>query len=289
MKFRIKLISFWVTLIMMLSLPFLVQSKVDTYTPIEISSPPIDSYADEIVEGLSYILLNGQNALGAPDAVYAQIFQGYTNGLLTLDMGRYEKIVNGTGDDFTVHCLSGGYTIKAGSNIQQPLTTIGQGENTTSFDLSSVGLEEARYVQVQYRTGVNVFLDAIETIHQEVSPSESIDPIITPVDDFEVWDNISAVEFTWEVIEENPWNYSISINDEIITENEWFDAEIDFSYTINGPEILEITLVVYDFFGSSSSDTVVVEIKAADGVSALSLVFSLVVLFGVTFMLKRKK
>ncbi|MHA1199873.1 MAG: hypothetical protein ACTSQF_11145 [Candidatus Heimdallarchaeaceae archaeon] len=288
MRLRKKPIMLAIILVSMISLPPLASSKINTIAPYQISSSPFDIYADSIVEGISYIYLSGENALGAPDAEYAQIFLEYTNGLLTFDMGRYEKIVNGTGDDFTVHCLSGGYTVKAGNNIQQPLTTIGQGDNTTSFDIGNY-LEDARYVQIQYRTGTIVFLDAIEAINLETITYEEVDPIITPVADFWVWDNESKVEFTWEIVETSPWNYTITINDDFYSEGQWSDYGLDFSYTVAGPEELQISLQVSDVHGNSIVDTVNVEIRDSDEASALSMVLSIISLLGIGFISKKRK
>ncbi len=289
MMFRKKPIIFVLILVSMISFPSFIHSNVNNFSPYQISIPPSDAYADEIVEGVSYIYLFGENALGAPDGEYAQLLLEYTNGILTLDMGRYEKILNGTGDDFTVHCLSGGYIVKAGNDVKQPLTTLGEGENTTSFDLADGGLVEARYVQVQYLNGTVVYLDAIEALNGEIPLPEAMIPDITPVDDFWVWENSSKVEFTWEISEYHPWNYTIIVNDIIYEQGEWLETNIDFSYDIDGPEVLQIMLEANDYYGYSAGDTVTVEIREIDKASSLSVILSLLSLFGVVYILKKNK
>ncbi|GAH82763.1 unnamed protein product, partial [marine sediment metagenome] len=60
----------------------------------------VDAYADEVVLDFTIFTSDGINSIGAPDGIYAQIFSDYLDGSLTLDMGRYEAIINDEGDDF---------------------------------------------------------------------------------------------------------------------------------------------------------------------------------------------
>ena len=121
-----------------------------------------DSYANELVEELSYSYTNGSGALGAPDGFYCQVFSDYSNGIITLDMGNNEQILNGVDDDFNVIAGQGLYRIKVGNNLSQPFIIIGTAEGNQSFDLASIGLEETRYIQIEYISGLYVEIDAID-------------------------------------------------------------------------------------------------------------------------------
>ena len=263
-------------------------NNVSPFT-ISIMTPPSDAYADEILNPDNpFFYLDGPNALGSPDGEYAQIFVGYANGYIQFDMGRYETITNDTGDDFSIICLQGSYIVKVANDVTKAFTTIGSGQNTTSFDLNDVEFSSARYVEVQCTSVESVYLDAIEAIHYENPASETDDPIITPIEDFTTWDNESKVQFTWEIVEAYPWSYSIVINDEIYEEGNWIEQNIDFSYTIESAETLQISLEVEDFFGNTAVDTVIVEIKAAK-TSAISIMLSFLALFSVVAILKKYK
>ena len=67
-----------------------------TYVKIVIAGDP---YADEFILVASLYHFNGENAVGAPDGEFAQVFSDYGSGYITLDMGRDEDIINGEGDD----------------------------------------------------------------------------------------------------------------------------------------------------------------------------------------------
>ena len=124
-----------------------------------------DSYANELVEELSYSYTNGSDALGAPDGFYCQVFSDYSNGIITLDMGNNEQILNGADDDFNVIAGQGFYRIKVGNNLSQPFVVIGTAEGNQSFDLASIGLEEARYIQIEYISGLYVEIDAVDAYY----------------------------------------------------------------------------------------------------------------------------
>ena len=289
MKLKIRIAFFALFLLCIFGFSSIINSNIENKVSYRILTPPQDSYADEIVESISYFYFDGTNALGAPDEEYARIFAGYANGRLTLDMGRYESIINGSGDDFTIHCLSGVYTVRAGNDASTFLKNLGQGENTSSFDLETAGLTEARFIQVEYNDGGNVYLDAIEAINLEPPIIDSTEPEITPVEDFSVWDNTSKVEFTWLIDEAHPWNYTIKLNDVIYEQGEWINPNIDFNYDVTRPETLHIVLQVDDYFGNSAMDTVIVEIKGTGKTSSISVLMSFICLLGITFVYFRNK
>ncbi|MCE7743071.1 MAG: hypothetical protein GOP50_11535, partial [Candidatus Heimdallarchaeota archaeon] len=58
---------------------------------------------------------------------------------------------------------------------------------------------------------------------------------------------------------------------------------------IDGSETLTIKMTAYDFFGYSSVDTVLVEIRDSAEASALPLVLSIISLIGIVFISKKRK
>ena len=288
MKRNVYQITFVMFIASILSIPSLVCASIDTTYPIQFNTPPADLYADEMIDALSAFFRFGENALGAPDAEYAELFLEYGNGYLTYDMGAYERIWNDTGDDFTVISHSGAYIVKVGNNIQQPLITIGDASDNASFDLNDVGLEYAQYVQIQYLAGGEVYLDAIEAIHLEAITPETNPPVITPVEDFTTYNNETNVEIIWDITDSYPWNYEIHIDDVLYQEGRWLDGEVILIYEIQNPKTITVEMTAYNFFGYSSTDIVVVEIKDVDGTSALSILLSLLTLLGVTIVLKKR-
>ncbi len=124
-----------------------------------------DSYANELINELSYYYISGSDALGAPDGVFSRIFSDYSSGLITLDMGNNEQILDGTGDDFNVIAGQGTYKVKVGNNLSQVFVDIGTAEGNQSFDLAFIGWEEARYIQIEYISGLYTEIDAIEAFY----------------------------------------------------------------------------------------------------------------------------
>lgn len=288
MKREVSRITLIIFLLSILIIPSFIHSSVETTSPIQINAPPSDVYADDVIYTLTAFIRYGEKALGAPDGEYTELFEEYGNGYITLDMGEYEKIWNGTGDDFTVHSHSGQYIVKVGNNIHQPLFTIGSFSDTTSFDLNDTGLEYVQYVQIHYSAGGEVYLDAIEAIHLEVITPETDTPIITPVEDFWVYDNQTSVDITWYVTDIHPWNYSIIIEGEEYQTGLWLEEEINLSYIIEKPGNITVQLYAYDFFGYYSLDEVEVEIRGTGKTSALPIVLSLLSLLGLTIALNKR-
>jgi hypothetical protein len=133
-----------------------------------------DPYADSIVEEHSSYYYDGENAIGAPDGNFASIFLSYTIGSLMLDMGKSESILDGDGNDLKV-VAEGNYTVWVGNNPSQPMTTLGIGMHNQSYDLSTIGSNESRYIRIDYNGGANVLLDAIVAYNYNV-PEDNTTP-----------------------------------------------------------------------------------------------------------------
>ncbi len=86
------------------------------------------------------------------------------DGVIVLDMGPApSSIINIQGNDLTVHCTNNGsYTVYAASDIDlldSEQSKIGDGQGTQSFDLETIGLNTARYIQIKTSSAV---IDAVE-------------------------------------------------------------------------------------------------------------------------------
>jgi hypothetical protein len=99
-----------------------------------------------------------------------------TTRQLCIDMER--PVHNVTGTDLTVFRSSGSgtATVKGSNSWQGPWTTIGTANSAqTSFDISSVGLDSVRYVELTSSGTFNV--DAIEGVNDYVGLSEAKFPV----------------------------------------------------------------------------------------------------------------
>jgi hypothetical protein len=100
-------------------------------------------------------------ALGAPDGVsYSMGLSGYANTIV-FDVDPFQPIRNQPGNDVTVYA-SGLYSLSAANNWEGPWFALGSGSGQANFDLSSVGLDSARYLKI-VSTGTTT-LDAISYV-----------------------------------------------------------------------------------------------------------------------------
>ncbi|GAH96440.1 unnamed protein product, partial [marine sediment metagenome] len=88
-------------------------------------------------------------ALGPEDNVFFSLGQG---GYVVLDMGLNTLIVNSIGDDFTVYegddGIAEAYEVFVSNNWDGSWNSCGSATGTASFDLSTAGLSQARYIKV---------------------------------------------------------------------------------------------------------------------------------------------
>jgi len=220
-----------------------------------------DSYADDFLEEFSVYCVDGNYAENAPDNISAEIFYDYSNGLLTLDMGLNEEILDGAGDDFSVIAGQGEYYVKAINSLSNPFALVGLGAGNQSFDLNSIGFSSARYIQVEYRSGEKVEIDAIEAIHYNIIESDDENPVINEIADFWIFDNQSQINLLWEVTDLTPWNYSIYVNNTIIESGSWDGSNIEFVYSTQDLKLINVKLIVGDYFGNIAESDVIITIK----------------------------
>jgi len=226
-----------------------------------------DSYADDFLEELSVYCVNGNYAENAPDNLSAEIFDNYSNGILTLDMGLNEEILDGVGDDFFVIAGEGECFVKVENSLSKPFSLVGLGAGNQSFDLNSIGFSSARYVQIEYRSGDKVEIDAIEAIHYNIIESDDENPVISEIADFWIFDNQSQINLLWEVTDLTPWNYSICVNNTIIESGTWDGSNIEFVYSTQDLKLINVKLIVGDYFEmitissiSTSSKTIIISL-----------------------------
>jgi hypothetical protein len=252
----------WTPGIYNLTLEVIDKFGLSTAVSIWIDISLGDPYANSIVYERSNWFLEENNAIGAPDGEYATIFPDYGNGYLTLDMGRNEEIIDGTGNDFTIITEGGEYLVSVGNDKTQPLTLMGEGTGNTSFDLHTVGFDTARYIQVKYSIGAVVKLDSIEALNYNSLNSDNDPPTIDGPGDQSVWLNQSSITLQWNVDDVTMWNYSILVDTQTVESGPWMDTIITYTYPIIAIGQIHITLILYDLFGSYAEDTVIIDILA---------------------------
>jgi hypothetical protein len=221
-----------------------------------------DAYANAIVIERCFEWSNEENALGAPDGQYAQIFLGYASGYITLDMGEQEEIVNGAGNDFTVIARGGNYSVFVQPTYDSSPSLIGRTNGTDSFDLDDLSMDQVRYVRVEHFVGDTIELDAVEAINYNVPESDIYDPEITGPDDFWVWTNQSLIQVVWQVFDDSPLNYTVFVNGSVEESGPWDGSDLSLSISNPGAGIWNITLRLYDQFDNSASDSVILEVRS---------------------------
>ncbi len=222
-----------------------------------------DPYVDSFLSSHSIYYWNGDNIVGAPDGLFSTITFDYSNGYITADMGYNEEILNSVGDDFHVYAQGGEYSVWISNNLSVPFTYMTYASGNQSFDLTSIGFDEAKYVRITYRSGANVEVDAIEAIYYNEIPIDSDPPVVNGPDDFWVWDNTSIITFYWNTSDITPWNFSIEINSVTYEHGFWNGSDIIFRYNITSTGTLLVNLTVWDLFGNSAIDGVRIDVLAS--------------------------
>jgi len=220
-----------------------------------------DAYADAVMSKSSRLYEFGENALGPPDGLNAIVsLVGYEEAYLTLDMGGGEDIVDRSGMDFTVVAQGGRYIVSVG-DPDQPLKRLGDGSGNKSFDLASVNLFNARYVQIQFISGADVELDAIVAINYITGDIDTENPRIAGPKDFWIWENQTAIKLTWKTFDATPENYSILINEELTDSGLWDGSDITYEFSWSTIGEIQVILILSDGSGNRAEDPVSIEIQ----------------------------
>jgi hypothetical protein len=252
----------------------------------------IDPYPNWFIDSFSLWYLDGEKALGAPDNEGASIYQDYGNGYLTLDFGKNQEIINGTGPDFMVYAQGGNYIIRIGNDLSQPFEILENGtggvtfHGNQSFDLTGTNYALVRFVQVEVSSPMSVELDALEALNYFDPTPETALPQITNFspEQLWVWSNQSSVQVSWEVDDINPWNYSILVDNELVDQGLWMDDSIiEYSLSLSDKtESVEITILLDDLFGNRKEESVQIEIREPSDKSTLFPIIAL--LGGIVFV-----
>jgi hypothetical protein len=237
-------------------------ASASSYVWIRISIQLSDPYAEAVVDTHSLWSIHRENALGPPDNEYALIFVDYENGYLTLDMGENEDIIDTEGADFELVALGGTYNVYASDSLNVLFKNIGRGSGNQSFDLSNSGIDNARYIRIEYFSGDDVRLDAIIALSYNVTHLDQNAPLITGPMDFWELEDQDPITVLWNASDEHPWNYSVYVNKTAIDLGPWYGADIYFDLN-KGIGIWNVTLVVFDLFENHAEDSVLIEVRAA--------------------------
>jgi hypothetical protein len=237
-----------------------VSSIVSTFF-LEIYFDIGDPYADMLLPERSSWYLFGDYAIGAPDGKYAIIYLDYGNGYIVLDMGKHEEIIDGVGDDFKIVARGGNYTISVSTTLTSAFQTIGHDIGNQSFDLSSLGVDEIRYIRIEYREGNSVELDAIVAINVNVPETDTAIPEISNIENFWIWENQTTATLTWSVFDATPWSYSILVNGSLFHQESWNGSDITYTFEPESIGHWNITLIIVDLFDNQAFDNVIIDVR----------------------------
>jgi hypothetical protein len=222
---------------------------------------PGDPFADAVVESESEWYINKDNAIGAPDNLSATVYLGYSNGYLTLDMGKGEEIVDGAGIDFKVVASGGTYAVSVSKDFGQGFFTLGYGSGNSTYDLSLSGLSSARYVQIGYYSGDSIYIDAVLAFNYEDQVVDSDAPEIQGLADIEIFQDTPNAVIEWTVTDATPWEYTVFIDGQETLSAPWSGGDIVFTYSPVSVGKHNITILVIDLFGNKAANSVFVTVK----------------------------
>lgn len=232
---------------------------------IQFSDLYVDSHISNTQNSLFFF--DGSNVYGAPDGNTATL-QGeyYTGGFITLDMGESEEILNVEGDDFTVYADINIYAVYAGNDLanlrenHREGNYLAEGSGISSFDLSVLGLESARYIQIELRTGLEIKLDAIVAKEVNNHIVDNAIPEIGSPNDINVDLSIENVNIIWSAYDLLPYRYSIQIDNILIKEQSWDGTAVLYEFNIIEIGEFVITITFSDLFSNVASDSVLIKV-----------------------------
>jgi hypothetical protein len=236
-----------------------------------------DPYADEVIITQTTYCQRSFNALEAPDGLFSILYIDYSNGYITLDMGEDEEIFDGIGDDFRVIGGYGNYRVWISNDLSQPFTAVGTGSGNKSFDLSDASTYTARYIRIEIQNGDYVELDAIIALNYNLPESDTLEPMISGPENFWVWENQSSVIIDWEAYDHSPWNYSILLSGSLLENGSWNGDNIIYEYYNSETGTFKFTLILYDLFGNSAKDDVILTVRPLEGLLQRNLIIAIVI------------
>ncbi|MHA2142888.1 MAG: hypothetical protein ACXADF_15500, partial [Candidatus Thorarchaeota archaeon] len=211
-----------------------------------------DPYANSVVEARTRNVLSATDAIGAPDGSYATIFFDYDNGELTLDMGKYEEIIDEAGVDFAVHATETNYSVWVSNSLGDIFTSLGQATGNNSFDIQDAGLSSARYVRLGYFAGDDAQIDAVEAIHYFVPDDDSDNPMISGPSVIDLFEDAPQTAITWTCSDATPLSYLITVNGTLAESGSWNGSSITFVFVADSLGLWEVNLTLTDYFQNSA-------------------------------------
>ncbi|MHA1965928.1 MAG: ABC transporter substrate-binding protein [Candidatus Thorarchaeota archaeon] len=103
---------------------------------------------------------------------------------------------------------------------------------------------------------------AVDTVIVEYLP-DTFAPEVTGPGDFFIGDVLSSGTFiTWTVFDHNPANYTILLDGEYLSSDDWIESNTSISHDIGSLSEAEynFTILLQDFYGNNSTDTVIVTV-----------------------------
>ncbi len=251
---------------------------VDDYVEFSISTVYItvwlnkaDPYADALIYTLSELYEDGENALGSPDNETCWIFEGYTLGYVTLDMGEQEEILNLNGDDFKIFAFGGEYQVWISNELDIPFIYLGTATGNSSFNIDSASFSEVRYIRIQYTQDDFIHLDAIEAIYYNEPEWDSTPPSIYHLMNIEIKKSEKNVVLTWVAYDSNPFNYSIYVEESLFKFGDWNGSVINCTIPLTKTGEIYVSLILFDEFGNSAYTWVVITVLPS---STLTIILS---------------
>ncbi|MGY5860295.1 MAG: hypothetical protein RTU63_13075, partial [Candidatus Thorarchaeota archaeon] len=232
----------------------------DTIT-VEVVANPGDAYVDALVTSRCDGYNFGDNIIGAPDGLSAFIYVDYSNGYITVDMGENEEIIDESGFDFTVIASGGNYSIFVGNSLEVSLEFLARGSGNTSFDLSTSSHSVVRYLRIEMFLGDNATIDAVVAINYNLPPADESAPSISAIGDVEMFLSEENTTLTWTPSDATPWTYEIYINGTLDETDWWHGGSITYQFEPQSAGLWNVTIIVYDAFTNSASDSVLVLAK----------------------------
>ncbi|MCE7733829.1 MAG: hypothetical protein GPJ54_03055, partial [Candidatus Heimdallarchaeota archaeon] len=214
-----------------------------------------DAYVNQIVNDFSSDFSYGENVIGEPDGLNAEIYVGYEPGRITMDMGEDDPIIDGFADDFFI-VAKGTYDISVTSDLSAGFQYLGNFEGNQSIDLLDYSLKKVRFVQIQLNGGYLVTIDTVVALNHDKVTEDTEKPKYTELADIQISNADEIIELIWQFTDDTPWNYSISVNNKEVIYQPWTGEQISFKVMMMKNSSLTIRIKVFDLFGNNAEDDV---------------------------------
>ena len=170
-------------------------------------------------------------------------------------------------DAFTVY--------KNDSNISQ-----GSWNNSVPLTISIDNSFEASYnfTLVANDTSNNIMIDEVWIF----VVNETINPVVTPLNDFVIIYNTTGNELSWNVVDDNPSNYKIYKNGSLFDSGIWSSSFITVSIDGLSVGIHQFVLEVYDIYGNFKNESVTVTVEYEQVNPTISFIGDVTFLLGTT-------